>query len=410
MSNFGEPTRLNWGAPQTRSRTWPLVAVGLATFAAGGLIVGGFLYWKSQNDRMSEMTALLTELRNGQVVMAPQGAGALLPVSPVATAADTLAATNADIATRDVANTLMIVTGAAAAATVPSAAPVPAEPQSFLANAASAPAPAPSAMSAADQIRALVEQADPAVPLVVTGSISGAPAAAVTPVAPAPSDLSVIARTVGSEEAAVSPSAADRVRYVAAREAMTGAVAETSLERDEARLAVLSEALNGVREIAGRTANGQYTIQRKKEPGQDIQPHFVVRGYEQEQIALIDLLQTAAQNDVISYPSYVVNASGTIDGAALLLSAVQEALAEGTTDERWAGERLAIDIADVRAAETYVVRGERFYEVLSGDSLAFIALQFYGTTNSYSRIFEANRDVIDSPERIRIGQRLRIPY
>ena len=61
------------------------------------------------------------------------------------------------------------------------------------------------------------------------------------------------------------------------------------------------------------------------------------------------------------------------------------------------------------AAKTQIVNGQRFYTVEAGDSLAYISLQFYGSTNAYEKIFDANRSAISSPNQIQIGQRLVIP-
>jgi uncharacterized protein YidB (DUF937 family) len=49
------------------------------------------------------------------------------------------------------------------------------------------------------------------------------------------------------------------------------------------------------------------------------------------------------------------------------------------------------------------------YTVSAGDTLSRIAKQFYGNANDWSRIFEANRDQLDNPDRIFPGQILRIP-
>jgi LysM repeat protein len=51
----------------------------------------------------------------------------------------------------------------------------------------------------------------------------------------------------------------------------------------------------------------------------------------------------------------------------------------------------------------------RSYTVQSGDTLSKIAKQFYGNANDYNRIFEANRDKLESPDKIRPGQELVIP-
>ena len=51
----------------------------------------------------------------------------------------------------------------------------------------------------------------------------------------------------------------------------------------------------------------------------------------------------------------------------------------------------------------------QFYTVKKGDSLSRIAEEFYGDPMLYPRIFEANRDQLSDPDKIRPGQKLRIP-
>jgi nucleoid-associated protein YgaU len=53
-------------------------------------------------------------------------------------------------------------------------------------------------------------------------------------------------------------------------------------------------------------------------------------------------------------------------------------------------------------------RGKK-YTVKAGDSLSKIAQQFYGKASEYPRIFEANRDQLSDPDKIRPGQELVIP-
>lgn len=50
-----------------------------------------------------------------------------------------------------------------------------------------------------------------------------------------------------------------------------------------------------------------------------------------------------------------------------------------------------------------------FYTVQKGDTLSKIALEHYGKANAYPRIFEANRPMLEDPDRIYPGQVLRIP-
>lgn len=51
----------------------------------------------------------------------------------------------------------------------------------------------------------------------------------------------------------------------------------------------------------------------------------------------------------------------------------------------------------------------RTYTVKSGDTLSKIAKEFYGDANDYNRIFEANQDQLQSPDKIQVGQQLTIP-
>jgi nucleoid-associated protein YgaU len=51
----------------------------------------------------------------------------------------------------------------------------------------------------------------------------------------------------------------------------------------------------------------------------------------------------------------------------------------------------------------------QWHEVKKGETLWKIAEQYYGDGNLYPKIFDANRDVLKDPNRINIGQKLRIP-
>ena len=47
--------------------------------------------------------------------------------------------------------------------------------------------------------------------------------------------------------------------------------------------------------------------------------------------------------------------------------------------------------------------------MVSGDNLSKIAKAFYGDANKYPVIFEANKPMLSSPDKIYPGQMLRIP-
>ncbi|MGH1365263.1 MAG: LysM peptidoglycan-binding domain-containing protein [Calditrichia bacterium] len=50
------------------------------------------------------------------------------------------------------------------------------------------------------------------------------------------------------------------------------------------------------------------------------------------------------------------------------------------------------------------------YTVQPGDSLSKIAKQVWGSFNKYTAIYEANRDQLDNPDVIKVGQVLKIPF
>ena len=50
-----------------------------------------------------------------------------------------------------------------------------------------------------------------------------------------------------------------------------------------------------------------------------------------------------------------------------------------------------------------------YYEIVSGDTLGGIAKRFYGSASKYTRIHEANKELIPDPNKIYPGQKIKIP-
>ncbi|PYX34889.1 MAG: peptidoglycan-binding protein [Acidobacteria bacterium] len=59
------------------------------------------------------------------------------------------------------------------------------------------------------------------------------------------------------------------------------------------------------------------------------------------------------------------------------------------------------------AHEITVAQGEQTYTVKAGDNLSKISKIFYGDSNQYSKIAQANN--LADPDKIKVGQSLRIP-
>lgn len=51
----------------------------------------------------------------------------------------------------------------------------------------------------------------------------------------------------------------------------------------------------------------------------------------------------------------------------------------------------------------------QWYEVKKGDTLWKIAKEKYGDGSLYPEIFKANQDTLSDPDKIKVGQKLRIP-
>jgi nucleoid-associated protein YgaU len=70
-------------------------------------------------------------------------------------------------------------------------------------------------------------------------------------------------------------------------------------------------------------------------------------------------------------------------------------------------KRVDAQYADLTA--DFSVQPGTEYTVRSGDSLSKIAKQFYGDAKLYPKIFEANRDKLKDPDKIQVGQVLKLP-
>ena len=70
---------------------------------------------------------------------------------------------------------------------------------------------------------------------------------------------------------------------------------------------------------------------------------------------------------------------------------------------------IADDLKAPEAAPEEPEEKAEIYEIVSGDTLGGIAKRYYGKASAYMKIFEANRDIIEDPNKIYPGQKIRIP-
>lgn len=71
-------------------------------------------------------------------------------------------------------------------------------------------------------------------------------------------------------------------------------------------------------------------------------------------------------------------------------------------ESKYKKEKGAGEVSGAQGAETT-------YVVQKGDTLQKISSKMYGTTKKWKKIFEANKDMLKDPDKIRAGQKLIIP-
>ena len=90
---------------------------------------------------------------------------------------------------------------------------------------------------------------------------------------------------------------------------------------------------------------------------------------------------------------------------------------QGTAPTQSAKEKVTLccgNVASVQSVDNQmsVTNPEpeaQYHDVVSGDTLSAISKKYYGDANKYNAIFEANKPMLTSPDRIYPGQKLRLP-
>lgn len=277
------------------------------------------------------------------------------------------------------------------------------------------------AMAPAQDV-AKVEETKPAVAKPVADSAPKVAAAASEPepaaVSSAAALISAVSATVAPvpERATEAPLAKPIVRGGSVGLEQTTAAILTELaivedvpevsEKDAALQAMSEQALNGLLAFTGKATETSERVTLETIVAQALR-----EGQNDDYIHA--LVNEAAGSGQISVPSALVTSDGQVDTAVLLNSLVAQAKSA-------TGSAPQIDpnsvIAGGQGVEVYALstasgEGEshRFYTVLPGDSLGAISVKFYGDVTHYAKIFEANRQILSSPDRLNVGQRLVIP-
>ncbi len=106
----------------------------------------------------------------------------------------------------------------------------------------------------------------------------------------------------------------------------------------------------------------------------------------------------------------VENLDVKYDGGKVLLGGKASSPAALEKAVLMAGNVAGVTDVDVSAMDAPAPEsGVVYYTIKSGDTLSAIAKTYLGNAMDYTKIFEANREVIKDPDLIYPGQKIRIP-
>lgn len=124
------------------------------------------------------------------------------------------------------------------------------------------------------------------------------------------------------------------------------------------------------------------------------------------------MVNAASVAGEVVVPEILVTSDGRVDTHVLLSNIITQAqVAAGAPAPAIPvinpNETAGLEVRVVQRATDEVEA--RFYTVQSGDSLGAISIKFFGSVEYFPQIYQANRGLLSSPDRIRVGQRLVIP-
>ena len=95
-----------------------------------------------------------------------------------------------------------------------------------------------------------------------------------------------------------------------------------------------------------------------------------------------------------------------LDGDKLVLRGVVPS--DYAKNELWDAIK-QVDGSATDLVADFTVQSGLTYAVVSGDTLSKIAKRFYGDANAYHKIFQVNTDQLSDPDKINVGQVIKLP-
>ncbi len=180
----------------------------------------------------------------------------------------------------------------------------------------------------------------------------------------------------------------------------------TSLQADNARLSQMANNLGQLKADSDRSAQqniealtAQLTQARRDLQGaREASSRMVEGNAAQERERAANLAQLRQENSALS--ARLVQAQSTLDqiASAARLGTPAATIASGGT----------VPVGPANNA-TGVQAQVRYHTVGEGDSLSRISMRYYGTPGRWQEIYQANRDLLQGSNALRVGMQLRIP-
>ena len=113
-----------------------------------------------------------------------------------------------------------------------------------------------------------------------------------------------------------------------------------------------------------------------------------------------NMIEIHGQADSIAAKQNALKAITEKTGDLGLVNKIDVAQQQNAPHPQPAGANIA------RASEP---QGSRTHTVQKGETLSHLAQKYFGKASEYNRIFEANRDQLKDPDKVREGMTLKIP-
>ncbi len=129
----------------------------------------------------------------------------------------------------------------------------------------------------------------------------------------------------------------------------------------------------------------------------------VIADQAKKQVSLLGLAETLEDKEK------AIVAAGNIKGVEKVDDRLRVRAPEAAAETAAESEPAPVSIEDAPEPSPEEAPTASFHTVVSGDTLSGIARTYYGSAGKYMKIFEANRPMLEDPNKIYPGQVLRIP-